>query len=295
MGYIKDEIINTAKNLNISLKTLNRQEKMLLRNNIQKFFKKNTTSFLWDNFKDYTCVNHKEAWSWIKDFIKNTKCIMFFNYQDEKEVFLLDDGNVLQSLLSETDNFEFYITNEAYKYILCFNHHDTLFATGTAMAWLSSYTKKKNLITYSTIICETLKSYILSGNFTKAKSITKSLETDELENYLVEIGYDTCNIMVYVFLCDILNEKESADIHYVASVVLAIAFSHLEGAYEGGYYHAKKAIKLDSDNIGFKEHILFFYSGIPEPLLSKNEAISIAKEILKKSPKSIVALDILKK
>ena len=29
--------------------------------------------------------------------------------------------------------------------VMCFNHHDTLFAAGTAMAWLSSYTKKKNL------------------------------------------------------------------------------------------------------------------------------------------------------
>ena len=87
--------------------------------------------------------------------------------------------------------------------------------------------------------------------------------------------------MVYVFLCDILNEKESADIHYLASLILIGPFSHLEGAYAGGYYHAKKAIKLDPDNIGFKEYILFFYS-VPEQLLPRNEAISIAKEVLKK-------------
>lgn len=68
---------------------------------------------------------------------------------------------------------------------------------------------------YDPNICKILKEYILSGNFKKAKEISKSLEADELENYLVEIGYDTCNIMVYVFLCDILNEKESADIHCV--------------------------------------------------------------------------------
>ena len=148
---------------------------------------------------------------------------------------------------------------------------------------------------YDPNICKILKEYILSGNFKKAKEISKSLEADELENYLVEIGYDTCNIMVYVFLCDILNEKESADIHCVASVVLTIAFSHLEGAYGAGYYHAIKAIELDPDNIELKEYMLFFYSGIPEPLLPKNEAISIAKEILKKNPNHRTALDVLKK
>lgn len=41
--------------------------------------------------------------------------------------------------------------------------------------------------------------------------------------------------------------------------------------------------------------MLFFYSGIPEPLLPKNEAISIAKEILKKNPNHRTALDVLKK
>lgn len=150
------------------------------------------------------------------------------------------------------------------------------------------------MINYDPNICEILKEYILSGNFKKAKEISKSLETDELEGYLLKIGYDSDNIMVYVFLCDILNEKESANIHYLSSVILIGPFSHLEGAYAGGYYHAKKAVKLDPNNIGFKEYILFFYS-VPEQLLPRNEAISIAKEVLKKDPNNIAALDILKK
>ncbi|WP_304154146.1 hypothetical protein [Megamonas hypermegale] len=147
---------------------------------------------------------------------------------------------------------------------------------------------------YDPNICEILKEYILSGNFKKAKEISKSLETDELEGYLLKIGYDSDNIMVYVFLCDILNEKESADINYLASVVLTGPFAYLEGAYGAGYYHAKKAIELDPDNIGFKEYILFFYI-VPEHLLPKNEAISIAKEVLKKDPNNIAALNTLKK
>ena len=149
MSFIKDNIMDTTKRLNISLKKLSEQEKILLKNNIKKFLKKDTKFFLWEMLKNYTCVQHKEAWSWIKDFIKNTTCIMFFNYQDEKEAYFLDNGNILQSLLSETYNFEFYITNETYEYLLCFNHHDVLFATGTAEAWLSSYAKQKKISIYS--------------------------------------------------------------------------------------------------------------------------------------------------
>ena len=53
---------------------------------------------------------------------------------------------------------------------------------------------------YDPNICEILKEYILSGNFKKAKEISKSLEADELENCLVEIGCDTCNIIPVVLV-----------------------------------------------------------------------------------------------
>lgn len=87
MSFIKDNIMDTTKRLNISLKILSEQEKKILKNNIKKFLKKDTKIFLWEMLKNYTCVQYEEAWVWIKDYIKNKKCIMFFNYQDEKEAF----------------------------------------------------------------------------------------------------------------------------------------------------------------------------------------------------------------
>ena len=59
--------------------------------------------------------------------------------------YLIQIGNKVTSL----SNVEFYITNETYEYLLCFNHHDVLFATGTAEAWLSSYAKQKKISIYS--------------------------------------------------------------------------------------------------------------------------------------------------
>ena len=40
------------------------------------------------------------------------------------------------ALLSEMSLEEFYITDDEISYLLCFSHHDILYAAGAAKGWL---------------------------------------------------------------------------------------------------------------------------------------------------------------
>ena len=66
----------------------------------------------------------------------------------------------------------------------------------------------------------------------------------------------------------------------------------LEGAYSVALFHSRELLKNERNVLNL-ERILFFYN-IPEKLVDKNEAKSIAQEILKLEPDNVVAHDIVK-
>lgn len=92
--------------------------------------------WLWEKFIHYEALNDNMAWSYIKDFVKNNECIMFFNQEEEKEMFLIQSGDDLNYILSETYGFEFYITDKQCSYLLCFSHHNILYGCGIAEDWI---------------------------------------------------------------------------------------------------------------------------------------------------------------
>lgn len=88
-------------------------------------------------------------------------------------------------------------------------------------------------------------------------------------------------MLVYAFLCYVLYDTNTAYLHNLTSVIMSTALCHIQGAYQTAFFHAKKAIELAPNDLNFKEFLLFFYV-IPEKLLSHDEAMIIAKEILMK-------------
>jgi hypothetical protein len=87
------------------------------------------------------------------------------------------------------------------------------------------------------------------------------------------------SIALYTFICFLLLDNESAKLHHCASAMLSMALVSFEGAYSAGLLHARRALKLEPNNIKHKEWLLFFY-GIPDKIMSNEEAFSIAQEIL---------------
>ncbi len=146
---INKQIDITAKNLNILIKKLNEEKtKEVICSFTNKFCNSQVKHYLWEGFcslvnkgnLDCVAVSNDDAWSWIDQYIEND-AIMFFNPYDEKISYVFTNGKDIVNTLAECYNFEFYITNNDFDYILCFNHHRVLYACGDASEWLKLYKK----------------------------------------------------------------------------------------------------------------------------------------------------------
>jgi tetratricopeptide (TPR) repeat protein len=137
-----------------------------------------------------------------------------------------------------------------------------------------------------------LKNFIIAGKFIEVHEELKKINFKELEDFLVELAYETESIAVYSFVSYLILTEENANNHYLASLLLSQPLSHLIGAYQAALYHAKRAIELAPKDTELKEYLLFFYE-LPDELMSREEAVAIAKEIIKINPKSRPALAIL--
>lgn len=96
---------------------------------------------LWDSpyFAKNVSRERGDAWEWCGDFVGNQDVVLFFNSLDEEAVFAIPSGGALVQILGEMYWSEFYLTDTATDYLLCFNHHDFLIACGRAREWLEHY------------------------------------------------------------------------------------------------------------------------------------------------------------
>ena len=115
------------------------------------------------------------------------------------------------------------------------------------------------------------------------KNTDKGLLNEEIQDILLDISFSNQSIVPYAVVLKLLVEDESANLHAFASTLLSNPLCWIEGAYYAGFYHQKRAIELDPQNIAFKEYLLS-YNSLPNAILSDEEAIEIRKQILEKDP-----------
>ena len=56
-------------------------------------------------------------------------------------MFKLSSGEDVINIIGELFNIEFYLSNRETKYLVCYNHHNILIASGDARQWLESYSE----------------------------------------------------------------------------------------------------------------------------------------------------------
>ena len=139
MYKISTDIYNSVKNSTIIITEVEIEKRNLILKSVQKkYISTNKGYRLWERFNDYEYTVDCNGWAYIKDYVSNNKCIMFFNTDEETVMFYIRNGKDLYFILSETSGYEFYITNEECSYLICFNHHDILYGCGDAIIWVKS-------------------------------------------------------------------------------------------------------------------------------------------------------------
>lgn len=89
-------------------------------------------------------------------------------------------------------------------------------------------------------------------------------------------------------MSNILIRDETADTHFLISKIMGSTLNFMPNAELIGLYHGIKAAALSPNEIDIKEYLLY-YNHIPEKILSDDDAIKLALEIIKSRPESIAA------
>jgi hypothetical protein len=135
---IKREINELVENNPIEIEEIENSICLKIRKIISELYadEKKKGLWLWEKLSHYDSISDKDGWSYIKEFVSDNDCILFFNEFDEINMYKIKNGNDLYFLLSETSGFEFYITDLSCSYLICFSHHDILYGCGTAIDWI---------------------------------------------------------------------------------------------------------------------------------------------------------------
>lgn len=135
---IAKEIERAIQNNEIEANKLSEDTAIYLRTLLKKKYCVNSKDgFLWDSFNECCNISDVNGWRRIAEFVGERNCIMFLEENEDTNFYEFENGQELNKLLADTYGFEFYITNEATDYLICFNHHDILYGCGTAKVWIS--------------------------------------------------------------------------------------------------------------------------------------------------------------
>lgn len=134
---------------------------------------------------------------------------------------------------------------------------------------------------------EELLNFVLNGEIEKSVALIKSMNVgimhEKIQNILLKVAFEKESIIPYVIVVKLLLEKERSDLHAFASTLLSNPLCWIEGAYQAGFYHQKRAVQMEPYNITYKEYLLS-YNALPDEILSDEEALKIRKEIISLEP-----------
>ena len=133
---------------------------------------------------------------------------------------------------------------------------------------------------------------IHSGNYAKAFGLLNAEQESDIKNFIIDYAYSSESIDAYSFVryaSDRTNKKFWIEL---AIELLLNPLCFVEGAYSTALFHTRELLERDRSVINL-EQLLYFYK-IPEKLVSRDEAESIAIEILKRNPQSKIASSVMK-
>lgn len=141
---------------------------------------------------------------------------------------------------------------------------------------------------------EQLQQLLSKGHFEEANNLIKRLDFHVVQDLLVEIAFDDEDEATYLFVVYLMEQQELAIYHDLAYLLMAQPLCHLERAYYTAYKHAKRAVELtDYTDILLLENLLFLH-GVPDQVVSDEEAADVAQRILILEPSHRVANEWLK-
>lgn len=146
--------------------------------------------------------------------------------------------------------------------------------------------------------CEQLEQYIVAGKFIKAKELLSAVSTRELYSMILYLGCEERNLCAYAFTWYLMQEKEQAELHYLAYRIVTLAYArNMNGCDATGLFHIKRAMALEPENEKYVECFLMLHTPPMEPtkLISDDEVVAVATSALERDNCNVVAIKTLRK
>lgn len=141
--YTIQEIRNGISNLGLSSKVEELSEnenKDLLARVLDKYSSDRVYTYpLWEHVINSFSKRDSETWQKLDDFLPSSSCILFLEPEETFKAFKFEQVGHLTEVLGECFGFVFYITDDDASYLLSFNDHDYVIASGKAKKWLEEY------------------------------------------------------------------------------------------------------------------------------------------------------------
>ncbi len=148
MQSIKEELTQSAIARSIAVIFIPDEEAFQLGQTLAlKYTNSASVWQIWEGLPKNTFISFQkdDAWKLIKNFILDDSVILLFNEIGERTEVMsgvrINNGYDLEGILEESFGFDFYITNDALSYFLCFDDHGILYAAGEAKQWLENKLK----------------------------------------------------------------------------------------------------------------------------------------------------------
>lgn len=143
MADISNQVLHSAKEVNCEAREISLVERdkliFLLK---EKYSDKTDSPYFWETINNRFSIQNKESWAWVGEYSPNDKTFMLFLDNQNETGVVFEKGMCIPKVLWNCTGFEFYLTNHNVDYIIAFNHHDYLIASGMAEEWLKSKIKQ---------------------------------------------------------------------------------------------------------------------------------------------------------
>jgi len=138
--------MEAAQTVGYRLTEMSPLESVFFRKNLlQKFTKSYEHYALWENLNSSFAIRQSHSWEWIDEFLERKEFLFLFEADNDETVYIISENQSLTKLLGEMPIKVFYITNEKLDFILSYNDHEYLIASGTAESWLREKAKKLSI------------------------------------------------------------------------------------------------------------------------------------------------------
>ena len=125
---------------------------------------------------------------------------------------------------------------------------------------------------------------LLRVHYAEADELAGSMDVSAVRSLLDAFSYEALDIRSYAFWAFRLIKHETARDHHNASRQIRLSIYKARGAPETGLFHARRAMELSPGALEYKRQVLAYYGDVSEQVLSRQEAMQLAREVLVADP-----------